>query len=223
VDLDDLARHVGEERFRQACAWAVARGPGYGRGPDDGADDSEDSDDSGDLAEVPHDLADLVEGDLDLAIALYRVMPCYGNLMYVEHWAPPDALLDAVRDLLDEPDPALADPASYWVWCGPFEGDETESTAAWRALRAEAPDRRLERLLDVSGPVPWPAKGPTLVALADDVRWHPAIWWAVHFAAADYFGRVDAAAAERLLERLIGPPADLDVVALRHRLENGDR
>jgi hypothetical protein len=40
-----------------------------------------------DVTTVPHELSEHVEGDLGLAIALYRVMPCYGNLMYVGHWA----------------------------------------------------------------------------------------------------------------------------------------
>ncbi|MEJ2885633.1 hypothetical protein [Actinomycetospora aeridis] len=217
MDLDDLARHVGEERFQRACAWTVARAPGYGRGPDGGSEHEDDT------ADVPHELSDLVEGDLDLALALYRVMPCYGNLMYVGHWAPRDEFLARIGILLDDPDPALADPASYWVWCGPFESDEGESASAWHALRADAAGRRLQRLIDISGPVPWPAKAPTLVELAADARWHPALWWVVHSATADYFGRVDAPAAERLLAALGDPPPELDVVALRHRLQFATR
>ena len=194
VDLDDLARSVGEDLFRRACAHAVARAPecGRGRGPDPDPE----------LAAVPHELADLVEGDLGAATALYRAMPCYANLMYVGHWAPRPALLAELRALLDEPDDAAAVPATYWLWCGPFEGDEAESTDAWTAMVAKPTDRRLGRLLDASGPVPWSAKGPLLESLAADPRWHPAITRALRAAVDDVFGRVDARAADRLWSRV---------------------
>lgn len=93
-------------------------------------------------ADVPHDLADLVEGDLDLAMALYRAMPCYANLMYVGHWAPRTDLLRELRVLLDDPGDALADPAASWLWCGPFEDDEPTATAARHTMTIDPTERR---------------------------------------------------------------------------------
>ncbi len=77
-DLVELARRVGGDRFRRACAQAHRDAPGTGRSFDVSEPDDPD---------LPHDLAELVEGDLGLAIALYRAMPCYANLMYLDHRA----------------------------------------------------------------------------------------------------------------------------------------
>lgn len=210
--MDDLARHVGADVFRRACEHAVATAAGTGRSlaPDPESDT--------DVTMVPHHLSDYVEGDLDLAIALYRVMPCFGNLMYLAHWVPTSELFREFRALLDEPDSSLADPVSYWLWCGPFEGDEAESAAAWEGMCVDLTERRLGRLLDVSGPVPWSAKGPVLESLVTDRRWHRAIWRAVRDAVVDIYGRVDAAAADRLLSQMGDPPAGIAAIELRRQL-----
>lgn len=230
MDLDDLAGHVGAEFFRRACRHARATAPGAGRelapwssegsgsaDPSEQADPTEQADPI-DLADVPHELADLVEDDLDLALALYRAMPCYANLMYIDHWASRADLFRGLRSLLDHEDAALADPASYWLWCGPFEEREDGSAAAWQAMTADATERRLGRLLDVSGPVPWSAKGPVLESLAGHERWHPAIWRAVRDGVTDVFGRIDAAAAQLLVARLTRPPEEIDTDDLSRRL-----
>jgi hypothetical protein len=210
VDLDGLAEHVGPERFRQACAraWATAPSTGKARDAEDGP------------GMVPHELEDLVEGDLSLAMGLYRAMPCYANLMYVEHWAGTEAWFAELRSLLDDPAEELAAPAAYWLWCGPFEGADAESVAAWNRMLIDASDRRLRRLVHASGPVPWSAKEPVLVELAGDQHWHPAIWAAVRHAVGDVFGRVDAGAALRLLTRLGLPPDGIDAEALRATLRD---
>ena len=194
MDLDGLARHVGVELFDRACRDAAATAPGTGTRPEVDPDRPE--------ADVPHELADLVEGDLILAMALYRVMPCHGNLMYVDHWAPRSELFAELRTLLDDPDDALADPAAYWLWCGPFEEDDTTASQAWHAMTMELTERRTGRLLGASGPVPWHAKAPLLDGLATDPRWHDALHEALTAAATDYFGRTDAAAADALRRRL---------------------
>lgn len=208
-DLVDLARWVGEDRFQRACAQAHREALGTGRSLDAREDDDPD---------LPHDLAELVEGDLDLSIALYRAMPCYANLMYLDHWAPRTELLAELAALLEEPDDALADPVSYWLWCGPFEEDEQRSAAAWHQLTTDASEVRLRRLLDVSGPVPWPAKAPMFAALLSTTTWHPLLWQAVRGAVHDYCGRVDVADALRLIGRLTDPPLGLDVAELHRTL-----
>lgn len=44
-----------------------------------------------DCVDVPHELVKVVEGDLPLAFRLYRAMPCYANLMYVQQWGSGNA------------------------------------------------------------------------------------------------------------------------------------
>ncbi len=85
-------------------------------------------------------------------------------------------------------------------------------------MTTDAPEVRLRRLLDASGPVPWPAKAPTFDAVLPNPEWHPLIWKAVRQAVHDYYGRVDAADALRLIDQLADPPPELDVADLQRRL-----
>jgi hypothetical protein len=132
-------------------------------------------------------------------------MPCYANLMYPGHWGAPP-LLGRARDLLDDPDDRPARPVRYWLWRGPFEAGGDETADAWRETTAEVSKRRLRRLLEVSGPVPWRLKGPLLDDRAPRHEWHSAVRAAIEGAGADCFGEIDPAAAARLLEVLGEPP-----------------
>ena len=193
MDFSGLAELVGGERFARACtvAWATAEDTGRDRGvwPDG-------------LNEVPHELSDAVEGDLGLAFALYRAMPCYANLMYVGRWGLGPGFWAELRALLDHADPRLANPAVYWLWCGPFESSDAETVTAWHETTAEANDLRLRRVLSASGPVPWQLKAPLLENLTATPEWHPAVRHAIQAAATDHFGVVDEPAARRLLGHL---------------------
>ena len=194
MDLADLAELAGAERFERACAmaWATAEDTGRGRGESwpDGLED------------VPHDLADVVEGDLGLAFALFRVMPCYANLMYVGHWGIGPGFWAELRALLDDADSRLAAPALYWLWCGPFEAAGAAAATAWQEMTDGADDRRLRRLLGVSGPVPWRLKAPVLESLAATPEWRATVRDAIEAAATDLFGDIDVPAARRLLRRV---------------------
>ncbi|WP_131812884.1 hypothetical protein [Mycolicibacterium peregrinum] len=79
MQLVDLAGHVGANRFRRACDHAMGTAAGTGSRLDVPQWPT-------DCVDVPHELAKVVEGDLPLAFRLYRAMPCYANLMYVQHW-----------------------------------------------------------------------------------------------------------------------------------------
>jgi hypothetical protein len=197
MDLEQLADAVGRDLFARAQRHALAHAEGHGTRRDDvkeaGADD---------LEQVPHDLADLVCGDLDLAFTLYRAMPCYANLMYIGHWGISPEFWEHMRALVDDPDPRQSDPALYWLWCGAFEDDAPVAAEAWREMTTGAGKLRLRRLLDVSGPVPWSAKAPLLESLATQPEYRDAVRGALESAATDYFGQYDKAAAERLLDEL---------------------
>jgi hypothetical protein len=195
VGLSDLAELVGAERFERACemAWATAEGTGRGRSDDTWPDGLED---------VPHRLSDAIEGDLGLAFTLFRAMPCYANLMYVGYWGIGPGFWAELRALLDDPDSRLADPALYWLWCGPFEAGGTRTETAWHEVAVGADGLRLRRVLGACGPVSWRLKGPLLESLAAKPEWHTAVRDAVEAAATEVYGAIDMPAARRLLRRL---------------------
>lgn len=210
MELVDLADCVGVDRFQRACDYALATAAGTGArldAPDWPAE----------CVDVPHELADVVEGDLSLAFRLYRAMPCYANLMYVEHWGSGNAFWAELRALADEPDRRLRDPVLYWLWCGPFEGSPADSVEAWRQMTADATDARLRSLLPVSGPVPWHEKAPLLDRLSLLPHWQAVVLTAVVAAAFDAFGSVDVAEARKLLARI--PAVKPELVARLCELE----
>ncbi len=129
-------------------------------------------------------------------------MPCYAGTMpfkwHVDDLAPADRerLYEGYADALDGDDERLAETVSYSLWVDFFE-DQTTVTDAWEALIAGAPDRRIERLLSISGPVPWALKAPWFAWLGK--RWRPQIAAAIRSARAEYYGQVDEADAARFL------------------------
>lgn len=209
MTVDELAAEVGVELFERACvtAWATASAAGRRTAPAWPEDESQ----------VPHELSSMYDGDVALGFALYRVMPCYAVLMYVGFEPHDEVFWAEVRSLLDEPDDRLAVSVAYWLWCGPFE--DAEVTEAWGRLIEAAPERRLRRLLGISGPVPWELKAPVLDRLAGRRDWDEPVLQALEGAAFDIFGRVDKPRAIDLLARL-GLPAER-TSAVREKLSGG--
>jgi hypothetical protein len=209
VTIDDLAAHVGVELFERACTTARATASATGRSrdaspwPDDEAD-------------VPHELSSLIEGDAALGFQLYRAMPCYAVLMYVGFEPQDAAFWSEVKALLDDPDDRLAVPMTYWLWCGPFESTR-EAAVAWPELTADAPDLRLGRLLSCCGPVTWSLKQPLFEQLAARPEWRSRLFSALEDSAYDYYGSVNAIAAQDLLNRLKLPTDQ--TARLRERLQ----
>jgi hypothetical protein len=152
--LQDLIDHVGEPMFEEArrWAWQTAAGTGIGVSPWPNK-----------VNDVPHELEDLIwlRGDgtwlerVALAFELYRTMPCYANLMYIQHhhndWNDDARRLfwNEYRSLVGDPDDRLADPVAYSLWCDYFEDPEIVEEA-WQeiARRAELSERGLQRVLD---------------------------------------------------------------------------
>jgi hypothetical protein len=226
VRFDALVREVGEERYAAACEWAWRTAARTGRC---GVDRSWPSS----LTEVPHEFSDAwwdgatpLSERLEMALRLYREMPCYANTVelkrfYADFGADEkERLWDAWRAALQSDDDRLADPVSYALWVDFFE-DRATVGEAWRATTrrdgAGTWERRLARVLDVAGPVPWELKEALFGELVGDPRWHPAILRALAGSAFDVYGELGASAGA-WLARLRLPDDTPDLLALRARV-----
>ena len=224
-----LERHVaevGRERYDLACEWAWRTAARTGRMDHDGEWPD-------DLSMVPHELSDLwYEGEeplserLEAAVQLYRDMPCYGNTMYVGHFfcdfapAERERFWAFYREMLDSEEDQLADPIGYSLWVDYFENPETVEEA-WREITRRDVDpweRRVGRVLDQAGPVPWPLKEALFAELVADRAWDRHIFEAVKGGVVDVYGRSDRCALE-WLDRLRLPPDTPDLAELRKELE----
>lgn len=156
---------------------------------------------------------DACEGDTDTEFVsfftdLYREIPAYGLLhrMFISRaYADLDSearrlFWQFTREMLSAPDDTLADPVAYYMWCQFFE-DEW-SGEAWKALTVGAPDRLLERILIVSGPVPFSIKRDLYAQKLGNRRWHYFLYRGLLGSTFDVYGRVEKNEARRMLERL---------------------
>ena len=237
MELRDLIDHVGEERFAAAREWAWGTAATTGQGgqvepastgvrplykPQD----------------VPHDLEDLVwtAGEASwvdrvaLAFELYRQMPCYATLMYTTGYYPQwdrqarQLFWNEYRTLISDPDDRLAEPVAYSLWCDYFENPETVHKAWSEIARPDVlTERGLERVLDVSGPVPFRLKRALYDELVADERWHPFIFRSLLHSAFDVFGDVEIEAGRRLLAQLSVPEDAPGLRELRDKLASRSR
>ena len=225
VLFDELVAKVGSQRYRDACerAWQTAAGTGRCGGARSWP---------GDLQAAPPEFADAWwHGDaslaerLQMALRLYSEMPCYANTVALHGFyhefadAQRRLLWEAYRMWLASEDDRLADPIAHSLWVDFFE-DETTVEEAWReVMRADvAPwERRVARVLQVAGPVPWALKKPLLDELAGEPRHHHAVFRALAGSAFDHLGELGPGAAA-LAERLALPDGTPDLAALRARL-----
>lgn len=156
---------------------------------------------------------DACNGETDLNCVaffteLYRDIPAYGvlnsfflNRPYGELSPEARRLFWAfAREMLSAEEPALADPVAYSMWCDLFE---TEWAAeAWKALTVGAPGRLLERILVMSGPVPFLVKRDLYRQKIGNKRWHYFIYRSLLHSAFDVYGDVDKKEARLILGRL---------------------
>ncbi|HYH89385.1 MAG TPA: hypothetical protein VEX67_09135 [Solirubrobacteraceae bacterium] len=223
--FDELVAKVGPGRYRDACerAWQTAAGTGRCGGARSWP---------GDLQAAPAEFADAwwdadasLAERLQMALRLYAEMPCYANTValhgfYHEFDAARRRLLwDAYRTWLHSEDDRLADPIAHSLWIDFFEDPATVEEAWREATRQDvAPSqRRVARVLQVAGPVPWACKERLLVQLSDDPRHHQAVFRALAGSAFDHLGDLGPGASA-LLERLALPDETPDLAALRARL-----
>jgi hypothetical protein len=185
LTYEDAVALVGRERYDAACA--AARRDVWPK----------------ELEMVPHDLQDLwddADGDrLGVALRILREMPCYANTMALKWNANEidrERLWSAYRDALDGDDEPLVKTVSYSLWVDFFE-DQTTVSEAFNAMIDGAPDTRIARILEISGPVPWHLKAPWFGWLGK--RWRKPVAAATESARAEYYGQVDEADAKRFL------------------------
>lgn len=225
VLFDEVVAKVGPQRYREACerAWATAAGVGRCGGARSWP---------GDLQAAPAEFADAwwhgdapLEERLRMALRLYSEMPCYANTVALHGFhrefdaAQKRRLWTAYREWLASEDDRLADPVAHSLWIDFFEDEATVEDAWHEVTRTDgAPAQwRIGRVLQVAGPVPWVLKAPLLADLAEDPRYHQAVFRALAGSAFDHLGDIGPGAAD-LLGRLTLPADTPDLAALRARL-----
>ena len=215
--LRELVEKVGPRRFERACEWAWATAARTGRSAGTHDPDSRWPDD---VVGVPHELADEIwdEGAaswsdrIALAFELYRAMPCYATLMYMDDYfsdwdeAERELFWKQYRVLLSHDDERVANPVAYSLWCHYLE-DPASVEEAWRTLAAPGAlsDLGLRRLLEASGPVPYDLKLPVYERLLPERHWHPHLFRSLLASAFDVYGKIDPRRARQLLRKLALP------------------
>jgi hypothetical protein len=222
MTLDELLKDVDEGTFLEACEGARRVAPRTGSGaPEDRA--------SSDLAHtLCFSISDLPLSPPErmlLALDLYERLPTYAVLFYLPGWYQESrkdkraaGLWERYRRHLSGQDEALAQPAAYSLWCDFFEDEETVEEA-WAALVGPgAGERLLERVLGVSGPVPYALKEALYERLLPENRWHPFIFRSLLSSCVDVYGKVDRPRARQVFRRLCLPADTEHVGELRSRL-----
>ena len=224
AEVDRLAERVGRERFESACEWALRTSDRYNH-----------DEWPGDLDEVPHELADLYdESDLPLVdqvrlgFALFRRMPCYGHLMYLD-WVVGGLEGDdrtwfwgEMRALLEDADQRMSTWIEYWLWVDWFE---TKDEEAWREVTRFEGDwrRRIARVLSASGPVPWSWKrGLYRRFVHEGPEWQQPVFEGLRGSAFDLYGEIDRGEARELLAQLSVPEGTEGLKELREKLARDD-
>ena len=142
---------------------------------------------------------------------------------------PADALWDGYRRRLEADRDAEA--VTYSLWVDWFEDRATVETAFGEVLGhdvdrvvaegSEAQLRRAGRVLDCSGPVPWPVKATAYDTAVRHPALHPALFRGLLVGYHDIYGDLEPAAALALLERLRLPAGTAHVEELRVVLAAG--
>jgi hypothetical protein len=141
----------------------------------------------------------------------FERFPAYHVLTTLFRWYDDHpALADSVRSetwrrlgMMLGRDAALADPVAYKLWADRFEDPRTVADAWERLLPACASEQALQRLLEISGPVPIGFKQPLYLRLLAEPRYHTAILRSMYFSARDVYGVFDREAAGKVMRQLL--------------------
>jgi hypothetical protein len=207
MDLEQVKNFIGRETYAAASAAARTAAPTTGKEP------------LGDLEPfviaVPMEIGDMIcEADLSVQAKIQLLFEVYTDipstsllftlLLTFEEFSPRERALfwQHVRKLISQPNPIWSQPLAYMLWCDFFEYSRRVEEA-WTTLITEDPAPLLvERILDVSGPVPFAWKQALYARLIGDPHWHPAIFRSLLFSRFDAYGQIDQAAAYAILKQL---------------------
>lgn len=144
---------------------------------------------------------------------------------------PADVLWGGYRERLEAERHVEA--VTYSLWADWFEDPGTAATAFAEVLGndigrvvaepSEALLRRARRVLECSGPVPWPVKEPTYRCAVRLSALHPAVFAGLLASCHDVYGDLEPPTALALLDRLELPADTQHLAALRHVLAAGHK
>jgi hypothetical protein len=144
---------------------------------------------------------------------------------------PADVLWHGYRQRLETDREVEA--VTYSLWVDWFEDHTTSATAFAEVLgndidrvvadRSEALLRRARRVLECSGPVPWPVKEPTYRTAVRLPALHPALFLGLRASFHDVYGDLEPTAALALLDQLDLPTNTQYLAELRHVLAAGHK
>ena len=142
---------------------------------------------------------------------------------------PADVLWGGYRQRLEADRDAEA--VTYSLWVDWFEDRGTSAAAFAEVLGndiallvaepSEAPLRRARRVLECSGPVPWPVKEPTYLTAVRLPALHLALFKGLRASYHDIYGDLEPPAALALLDRLDLPAGTRHLAELRLVLAAG--
>lgn len=223
MELRDIRIAVGPDRYQNASAAAYRAALHHGTSGQAEPFDST----------VAHEIADIIwdapvadNEKVKLTFDAYADIPCYALLMYIAlnysdlSSAARDLFWDRMRSLLGQDTEALAGPVEYTLWCDYFEGSDAVEQAWAEVVRDETNDRALQRVLIVSGPVPFAFKEDPYTRLIEDKKWHYYIFRSLLHSTFDYFGNIEKVKALGILQQLDLPPDTDNLMLLRHALQD---
>lgn len=148
-----------------------------------------------------------------------------------------ELLWDAYRRRLEASE--SPGPVTYSLWADWFEdrttvevafaevlGNDIKELRAEDRLHALTQDplsRRAQRVLEISGPVPWPLKHPVYQAVVEVPALHPALFQGLLSSYHDFYGDLEPHAAHALLQQLNLPSGVKWLTHLRTVLQAGHR
>ncbi len=222
--LAEIKQAVGEERFSAECKLAQQAAPFTGSGLSSRNQPSYNSDLPCEVAHLVWDSSRTTRDKLQLIFAVYSELPCYGLIMYCKDKYPSfdeearTYFWKLAREQLGHDEEMYAQPMAYLLWVDFFEDTHTVRDAWGNLLVGSPGERLLERLLDVSGPVPFDLKMVLYRQLMHRPKWHYPIFRSILHSSFDAYGDTDEKAARYVLRHLNLPKHTEHLETLRTRL-----
>ena len=222
MNLEKLQELVGKAKFEEAAqsmaeeAANLMRWRGGGRSSD-----------------LPYELSAIIWLEpmalikrIELIFDVYEQIPSYGLLAGIAaHWErlgkeEKKMIWHKFRELLAKNDEKFSRPIEYTLWCDFFE-HPTRVTEAWlQMLMPPRSPQQVEKLLFVSGPVPYWLKKTLYEEVIGEVDYHDAIFTSLLGSRFDILGDIDEKDAGQILDRLKLEPKPTQFEMLRTALQD---